>query len=268
MAVDEPAALQAVDRHFVARRFGVGGQVHHRNAADAAGQQFIHRHAAAALLAHGNDDLVHAMARNQVGDRLPARKHAQPALRRRRRFGIDRRGIHADDVTAMAARRLQVLRQCHGFGTDADDQHARQRGHAAHHDHAAAHEDQTDDQVGDGRRKQLLDVTAVGHGTQAQAGDVTTDDQREDGAPHGRHDRDRRRSIKPDDGVHERHHHREDRGADQDQRQLRHIHGMDRRVPVRERRCGEHQRCKTHEKVNDHSRCSAWREGVTKNPHD
>ena len=116
VAVDEPTALQAVDRHFAARRFGVRGKVHHRNAADAAGQQFIHRHAAAALLAHGNDDLVHAMARNQVGDRLPARKHAQPALRRRRRFGIDRRGIHADDVTAMAARRLQVLRQCQASG--------------------------------------------------------------------------------------------------------------------------------------------------------
>ena len=68
MPVHEPTCFQAFDRDFESVAFVKTCQVKHWNSADAASKQLLHRHAATALLAFGNDDLVNAVTFDQFKD--------------------------------------------------------------------------------------------------------------------------------------------------------------------------------------------------------
>ena len=189
--VDEPAGLQAVDGHLASRPFAKGGEVEHRNAANARRKQLIHRQADIALLPHRNDDLVDPMLARQFVDRQVVGKDRYPRVREHRRFRVPEQlaalagspdGIEAHQHMLQGSARSEFDGNVPRFGTGSDDENAsRPEGRAPTQVADAAHGDEAEEHEGHGEEQKRVGVAAVADHPQREVGDARTHRHRHEG---------------------------------------------------------------------------------------
>ena len=124
-AIDQPAGLQRVDRHFAADAFVERRYVRDRDAAHATLQQVIHGHRPATLFARGDDDFRHLEAlddRLQLQARRKRRRTTRPAVALLLLGSTG--GIETHDDGAPRSLALDDLLDRQGLGSGADDQDA------------------------------------------------------------------------------------------------------------------------------------------------
>ncbi len=202
-AVDQPAGLEAVQGHFGARALEAAGQVEHGDAADAAGEQLVHRNRAATLVAHGDDDLVDAMLEHEVDDRRRTIEDLGLAQFEGRARRLLRRGHVADDVALHRLGLVEVARHHRGVRAGAHDEDAR---HAQCLAQAApgilAHEEAAR-QAPDRARQEQRGVVGAQRGFEDRVGEAAGDGAGGQHAPEGGREAQAHGTIKSQAGEHE-----------------------------------------------------------------